>query len=134
MGQIFLRRKSMDFITFANHASPVEVDIPSQQPQAQFDTSIQHFTEYTNISTSGILQYEIWFGSCLIIFAEFSPERKSDFVTATYANHHQPSSMILDHKNMFSSKVFSPVLTHSSQNQTFTTSQSQLHISAPFSL
>lgn len=123
MGQIFLRRNSMDFITFATRAQPVEVDIHSQQPPSQFNNSSLHPTKYTNISISGILQYEIRFWSCSIIFYEFSPKRKSNFFTSTNANDRQPLNLIFGHNNMFSSKEFSPVLSSSSQNQTLTTFQ-----------
>ena len=123
MGQIFLRWNSMDFITFATRAQPVEVDIHSQQPPSQFNNSSLHPTKYTNISISGILQYEIRFWSCSIIFYEFSPKRKSNFFTSTNANDRQPLNLIFGHNNMFSSKEFSPVLSSSSQNQTLTTFQ-----------
>ena len=94
MGPIFLRRNSMDFITFATRAQPVEVDIPSQQPPYHFNISIPHFTKYTNISIYGILQYESPFGSCSIIFDEFSPKRKSNFFTAFDTNDRQPFNFI----------------------------------------
>ena len=108
MGQFFLRRNSMD--------------------------SIPHFTEYTNISISGILQYESRFGSCSIILDEFSPKRKSNFFTATDANDRQPFNLIFGHNNLFSPKVFSPVVSSSSQNQTFTQFKAPLPPHFPYKI
>ena len=125
MVQFFLPRNSMDFITFATRAQPVEVDIHSQQPPSQFHTSNSHPTKYTNISISGILQYEIRFWSCSIIFYEISPKRKSNLVTSTNANDRQPLHLNFGHYNILFSKVFSPVVSSSSQNQTFTTFQAE---------
>ena len=114
--QFFLRRNSIDFITFATQAQPIEVALPSQQPPSQFNISIPRLTNNTNI----IVKDESPFTSCSIILDEFSPQRKSNFFTANDANDRQPFNLIFGHNNLFSFKVFSPVIFSSFQNHTFT--------------